>query len=73
MHSPLAPGDHFDIYHNGRLIYIYPQPDMRAVVKWVCYLDKFNADRKAAALKKAEESATSEVEKKAEEPVTEKA
>ena len=70
---PLAPGDHFDIYHNGKLIYIYPQPDMRAVVKWVCYLDKFNADRKAEALKKAEEAATLEVEKKAEEPATEKA
>lgn len=70
---PLAPGDHFDIYHNGRLIYIYPQPDMRAVVKWVCYLDKFNADKKAEALKKAEEIAASETETNAEEPASEKA
>ena len=43
---PTTPGDHFDIYHNGRLIYVYPLPDLRASVKWVCYLDKFNA-RKA--------------------------
>ena len=40
---PTTPGDHFDIYHNGRLIYVYPLPDLRASVKWVCYLDKFNA------------------------------
>ena len=37
---PISPGDHFDIYHNGRLIYIYPEPDLRATVKWVCYLDR---------------------------------
>ena len=43
---PTTPGDHFDIYHNGRLIYVYPLPDLRASIKWVCYLDKFNA-RKA--------------------------
>ena len=42
---PTTPGDHFDIYHNGRLIYVYPQPDLRASVKWVCYLDAFNAKR----------------------------
>lgn len=36
---PISPGDHIDIYHNGRLIYIYPQPDPRASVKWVCFLD----------------------------------
>ena len=37
---PISPGDHFDIYHNGRLIYVYPEPDLRSTVKWVCYLDK---------------------------------
>lgn len=37
---PISPGDHFDIYHNGRLIYVYPEPDLRATVKWVCYLDR---------------------------------
>ena len=36
---PVTPADHFDIYHNGRLIYVYPNPDPRVVVKWVCYLD----------------------------------
>ena len=36
---PVTPGDHFDIYHNGRLIYVYPTPDPKAVVKWVCFLD----------------------------------
>ena len=46
---PVSPGDHIDIYHEGKLIYIYPQPDLNASVKWVCYLDKFNADK--AALK----------------------
>ena len=44
---PISPGDHIDIYHDGRLIYIYPLPDLRASVKWVCYLDKLNADNKA--------------------------
>jgi hypothetical protein len=38
---PILPGEHFDIYHEGRLIYIYPQPDPRSTVKWVCYLDRF--------------------------------
>lgn len=44
---PISPGDHIDIYHGGRLIYIYPQPDQRASVKWVCFLDSLNAKRKA--------------------------
>lgn len=43
---PITPGDHFDVYHNGRLIYVYPLPDLRASVKWVCFLDAFNAKRK---------------------------
>ena len=44
---PTTPGDHIDIYHQGKLIYIYPQPDPRASVKWVCFLDKLMADKKA--------------------------
>ena len=36
---PITPGEHFDIYHNGRLIYVYPQPNMNDSVKWVCFLD----------------------------------
>ena len=43
---PITPGDHFDIYHNGNLIYVYPEPDLRSTVKWVCFLDSFNAKRK---------------------------
>ena len=42
---PITPGDHFDIYHNGRLIYVYPLPDLRASVKWVCFLDAFNTKK----------------------------
>lgn len=48
---PIMPGDHFDVYHNGRLIYVYPEPDLRATVKWVCYLDKLMENKKALALK----------------------
>ena len=43
---PITPGDHFDVYHNGRLIYVYPLPDLRASVKWVCFLDAFNEKAK---------------------------
>lgn len=42
---PITPGEHFDIYHNGKLLYIYPLPDTRASVKWVCFLDKLNSKR----------------------------
>ena len=44
---PISPGDHIDIYHGNRLIYIYPQPDLRDSVKWVCFLDNLNAKRRA--------------------------
>ncbi len=37
---PITPGEHFDIYHNGKLIYVYPLPDTRMSVKWVCFLDR---------------------------------
>ena len=42
---PISPGDHIDIYHNGNLIHIFPEPDQRTVVKWVCFLDALNAKR----------------------------
>ena len=38
---PITPGDHFDVYINGKLVYVYPMPDPRTSVKWVCFLDKF--------------------------------
>lgn len=43
---PITPGRHFDIYHHGQLIYVYPEPDERMTVKWVCFLDKLNAPNK---------------------------
>lgn len=42
---PISPGDHFDIYHNGRLIYVYPQPDLKASVKWLCFLDNLTSKK----------------------------
>ncbi|MBO7196570.1 MAG: 1-acyl-sn-glycerol-3-phosphate acyltransferase [Clostridia bacterium] len=44
---PISPGDHFDIYHNGNLIYVSPQPDPRTTVKWVCFLDNLMAKKRA--------------------------
>ena len=43
---PVSPGDHIDIYYNGKLIYIYPKPDPKASVKWVCFLDRLHAKEK---------------------------
>lgn len=43
---PITPGEHFDIYHNGELIYVYPTPDPNSTVKWVCFLDHLNAKRR---------------------------
>ena len=44
---PVTPGEHIDIYHKGRLIYIYPEnPQM--TVKWVCFLDHLMENKKAA-------------------------
>ena len=42
---PITPGDHFDIYHNGNLIYVYPMPDPRLTVKWICFLDNLSAKK----------------------------
>ena len=44
---PITPGKHFDIYHQGKLIYVYPQPDERLSVKWVCFLDKLMETKRA--------------------------
>lgn len=46
---PATPADHIDIYHNGNLIYIYPEnPQM--TVKWVCYLDKLMSKKKDSTM-----------------------
>ena len=44
---PISPGDHFDVYYNNRLIYVYPMPNMNASVKWVCFLDQLMAKKRA--------------------------
>ena len=44
---PITPGKHFDIYHSGKLIYVYPQPDERESVKWVCFLDNLMEKKRA--------------------------
>ena len=41
---PITPADHFDIYHNGELIYVYPD-DPKMTVKWVCFLDNLMAKK----------------------------
>ena len=51
---PITPGKHFDVYHANKLIYIYPQPDERMTVKWVCYLDKLMEDKKKAKIEAAQ-------------------
>ena len=51
---PITPGKHFDVYHANKLIYIYPQPDERLTVKWVCYLDKLMEDKKKAKIEAAQ-------------------
>ncbi|MBE6635435.1 MAG: hypothetical protein E7617_04470 [Ruminococcaceae bacterium] len=54
---PISPGDHFDIYHEGRLIYVYPKPDLRATVKWVCFLDNLMDKKRAEKEKTAKKEA----------------
>lgn len=48
---PVTPGDHFDIYHGGQLIYVYPEPDANMTVKWVCFLDKLMAEKRGGLTK----------------------
>jgi 1-acyl-sn-glycerol-3-phosphate acyltransferase len=50
---PTTVGKHFDIYHNNKLYYIFPQPDTRLSVKWVAYLDRLVAAEKQKALIKS--------------------
>ncbi len=50
---PISPGDHFDIYHDGKLIYVYPEPDLRSTVKWVCFLDNLMSKKRAENEKSA--------------------
>lgn len=44
---PITPGDHFDIYIGGRLVYVYPEPDPKTTVKWVTFLDRLTAAKRA--------------------------
>jgi hypothetical protein len=47
---PISPGKHFDVYHSGKLIYVYPEPDERLCVKWVCFLDALMERKRAEKL-----------------------
>ena len=44
---PITAGEHFDVYVSGKLVYVYPQPDERSCVKWVCFLDNLMAKKKS--------------------------
>ena len=44
---PVTPGDHFDIYLDGELIYVYPEPNANLTVKWVSFLDNLNEKKRA--------------------------
>ena len=37
---PVTLGERFDIYPNGKLIFVYPEPNGKAAVKWACFLDR---------------------------------
>jgi hypothetical protein len=50
---PTTVGKHFDIYHNNKLYYIFPQPDTRLSVKWVAYLDRLVAEEREKAHSKS--------------------
>ena len=45
---PASVGDHFDIYSKKVLYYIIPQPDKRAAIKWVQWLDKLTKEMDAS-------------------------
>ena len=45
---PVTVGQHFDLYYNNRLYYIYPEPDHRTSILWVAYLDRVTEERRAA-------------------------
>ena len=44
---PITAGEHFDVYVSGKLVYVYPQPDERSCVKWVCFLDNLMAKKRS--------------------------
>ena len=50
---PITVAKHFDVYHNNRLYYFYPEPDTRLSVKWVAYYDKLLQEREALLVKNA--------------------
>lgn len=41
---PVTPGEHFDIYYKGRLLYLYPSEPL-LTVKWVSFLDRLSKER----------------------------
>lgn len=45
---PVTVRGQFDVYYNNTLYYIFPQPDERASVMWVAWLDRLTAERRAA-------------------------
>lgn len=49
---PITPADHFDVYYHGNLIYVYPEPDLRTSVKWVCFMDQLMAQKSEESKKK---------------------
>lgn len=44
---PTIPGEHIDVYHKGKPIYIYPD-NAQLTVKWVSFLDNLMAKQKNA-------------------------
>ena len=44
---PVTLGEHIDIYHKGKPIYIYPD-NAHLTVKWVSFLDNLMAKQKNA-------------------------
>lgn len=48
---PISPGDHFDVYVHGKLVYVYPEPDLNATVKWVCFLDRLTSQKSTQEVK----------------------
>ncbi len=42
---PITVGEEFDVYHRNVLYYLFPEPDNRAAMKWVAYLDRVTEQR----------------------------
>lgn len=45
---PITTAQHFDVYYNNRLYYVYPKPDPRITAKWVQFFDKLLVEHEAA-------------------------